>query len=104
VHAGRRAACKDCTRKETRARRAARPTKADPLKQRVRARTREAVRRGKLTPLPCSVCGNPDAVPHHPDYEAPDAHLKVDWLCEKHHALEHGKRPWTDQTELFPAL
>ncbi len=56
------------------------------------------------TPEPCRVCGAPDVEAHHRDYDAPDAHLQVDWLCGQHHALEHGTQPWTKQTELFPAM
>jgi hypothetical protein len=37
--------------------------------------------------------------PHHTDYEAPEAHLEVQWLCKKHHALLHGKRFWTKQMD-----
>lgn len=104
VRAGRRAACKDCTREATRASRQARPAKPDPLKQRVRARTRDAIRRKELVPQPCRDCQSVEVVPHHPDYAAADAHLRVVWLCDKHHALEHGKRAWTNQRELFPGL
>ena len=103
VRSGRRAACKECTSKEARESRKIKPPKPDPVKARVRARTREAIRRKELIPLPCRRCRNPKVEPHHLDYEAPDAHLDVHWLCRAHHALEHGKQAWTKQVELFPA-
>ena len=68
----------------------------------IRARTSAAIRRGELTPLPCAVCGSPRAEAHHRRYDTEEAHLDVTWLCDSHHALEHGKHPWTDQIELFP--
>ncbi len=104
VRSGLRAACKDCTRDTTRRARAEQPSRADLHKQRIRSRTHDAIRRGELTPQPCRVCGTPDVEAHHLDYDAPDAHLQVDWLCEKHHGLEHGTQPWTKQAELFPAM
>jgi hypothetical protein len=104
VRSGHRAACKDCTREAARKARVEKPQRSDRLKHRVRMRTRSAIRRGDLTARPCRICGHHEAEAHHPDYEAPDAHLRVDWLCRKHHALEHGIRPWTNQLELFPVL
>ena len=80
------------------------PKKADLKKQKVRQLTRKAIRKSQLVPQPCAICGSLDVEAHHPDYDAPDAHLKVVWLCKKHHALEGGKRDWTRQIELFPAL
>ena len=44
-----------------------------------------AVRTGRLTPLPCLVCGG-RAVAHHPDYSRP---LDVVWLCQAHHKQAH---------------
>jgi len=103
VRDGRQSACKDCTREATRRARAENPPRLDLRKHRVRARTRQAIRRGELIPQPCEECGNTEVEAHHPDYDAPDAHLKVRWLCEKHHSLLEGKRAWTKQMELFPA-
>jgi hypothetical protein len=100
---GYRSACKDCTRAASQAARAARPPKPPDdeqrLKMKVRARTRAAVRRGLLRPLPCVICGA-QAQAHHPDYHADDAHLHVVWLCPLHHAAEHGIRAWTKQIEM----
>lgn len=44
-----------------------------------------AVRSGKLTPLPCRVCGE-KAQAHHDDYSLP---LAVIWLCPLHHGERH---------------
>lgn len=58
---------------------------------------RYAVRTGKITPLPCFVCGE-KAQAHHPSY-APDMKLVVTWLCQYHHNqlhIEHlGYRSWS---------
>jgi hypothetical protein len=103
VRSGVRAACKDCTREA--AKEAARTERndRDRLKDQVRAKTRQAIERGELVPQPCRVCGHPDAQAHHRRYEGDGAHLDVEWLCIRHHALEHGTNPWTKQVELFPA-
>lgn len=47
---------------------------------------RNAVRDGRLTKLPCLMCGS-DAVAHHPDYDRP---LDVVWLCHSHHKKTHA--------------
>ena len=104
VRSGHRAACKECTREATRIARIKNPVVIDLQKHKIRARTREAIRRHELTPLPCQVCGNLEVEAHHPHYSGGDAHMVVQWLCKKHHALEHGNRPWTNQLELFPAM
>jgi hypothetical protein len=45
----------------------------------------EAVRSGKLNPLPCQQCGNAERVQgHHRDYTKP---LEVIWFCGRHHRL-----------------
>lgn len=46
----------------------------------------KALMRGRMTPLPCFVCGATPAQAHHPDYDAP---LDVVWLCEPHHKAVH---------------
>lgn len=45
-----------------------------------------AVRSGKIIPLPCWVCGE-KAEAHHPDYDQP---LSVVWLCPAHHKQAHA--------------
>jgi hypothetical protein len=45
-----------------------------------------AVRSGKLIPLPCFICGI-KAEAHHPDYDQP---LSVVWLCPSHHKQAHA--------------
>lgn len=45
-----------------------------------------AVRDGRLVPLPCFVCGQ-KAEAHHPDYDQP---LDVVWLCRAHHQQAHA--------------
>ncbi|MFH1833671.1 MAG: hypothetical protein ABH877_01490 [bacterium] len=104
VRSGVRAACKDCTRAETLQARAEQPPRVDKHKHLVRERTHAAIRRGELLPGPCAICGALPAEAHHLSYDTPSAHLEVVWLCEAHHSLEHGIRPWTRQLELFPQL
>jgi hypothetical protein len=45
-----------------------------------------AVRAGRLQPLPCLECGA-KAEAHHPDYDRP---LDVIWLCPPHHKQTHA--------------
>jgi hypothetical protein len=48
-----------------------------------------ALKSGKISKMPCAVCGNNNVVAHHPDYSKP---LNVIWLCRKHHReLHDGK-------------
>jgi len=42
----------------------------------------------KLKKKPCSVCGEPLAHAHHPDYAKP---TEVVWLCPLHHRQEHKR-------------
>ena len=54
---------------------------------RARMAVSNAIRRGRLTRQPCSVCGTTvDVHAHHPDYNKP---LEVDWLCRAHHTAWH---------------
>lgn len=106
VRSGLRAACKACTSAATKVARSKVPAKdrEDPQKKRVREATRAARRRGEVVAKPCKVCGAPGSEAHHTRYDGPDAHLAIEWLCEQHHALAHGKRPWTKQLPLFKSL
>jgi hypothetical protein len=61
---------------------------SSPEKARARAAVHYAVRCGKLTRMPCEVCGNPNSQAHHDDYSKP---LEVKWFCPVHHA-EHEQR------------
>jgi hypothetical protein len=45
-----------------------------------------AIRAGKIRPLPCLVCGE-KAEGHHTHYDAP---LEVVWLCSAHHKQAHA--------------
>lgn len=47
-----------------------------------------ALRDGRLSKLPCFICGEIEVQGHHPDYDAP---LDVVWLCIKHHSQIHAK-------------
>lgn len=67
----------------------------------MRSKTRTLVESCELKPGPCKVCGALEVQAHHLDYDSPDAHLKVEWLCTLHHAEEHGTRGWTKQLSLF---
>ena len=53
-------------------------------------RLNNAIRDGKISKLPCWICGSLDVEGHHPDYDAP---LSVVWLCAAHHKEIHLKHP-----------
>lgn len=62
----------------------------NPQAEKARDTTKQAIKNGKLTRLPCRVCGNPKSEAHHEDYSKP---LEVDWLCKKHHgAADRARR------------
>lgn len=54
----------------------------NPEKVRARDAVANAIRRGKLSRLPCEVCGEVKSEAHHGDYSKP---LEVRWLCRPHH-------------------
>lgn len=56
-------------------------------RHRVRAKVSKAVKTGKLTRLPCEVCGASKTEAHHDDYSQP---LNVRWLCPSHHREHHA--------------
>ena len=58
----------------------------NPIKAQAHNAVSNAVRDGKLTKLPCEVCGKTRAQAHHDDYGKP---LEVRWLCTTHHAEWH---------------
>ena len=47
-----------------------------------------ALKSGILIRKPCTICGNKKSQAHHESYLKGD-HLKVVWLCAKHHAERH---------------
>ena len=47
----------------------------------------KAIRKGKLSPKNCLICGGSDDImAHHDNYRKP---LEVDWLCRDCHGLWH---------------
>lgn len=113
---GREADCKECKRKQVKARREAnrelhsrrdqereqdpwrKAQKAEaqrrhrakhPEKYKARGAVRSALRNGTLKREPCRHCGNPRSQAHHTDYSRP---LDVVWACFKcHREHEHGQ-------------
>jgi hypothetical protein len=71
--------------KEVHCKNVIRSQKRHPVKDLARRAVGSAVKRGKLVPQPCEVCGA-EAQAHHEDYTKP---LEVRWLCYKHHKTEH---------------
>lgn len=57
----------------------------NPEKYKAQNAVNNAIRDGKLKRQPCRRCGR-KAHAHHHDYSKP---LEVDWLCARHHAMEH---------------
>ena len=53
-----------------------------PQKIKARQIAETALRRGKITKKPCSVCGAINSQMHHKDYSKP---LYVEFLCPEHH-------------------
>ena len=58
----------------------------NPVKRAAHIACGNAVRDGRLTRLPCEVCGEARTQGHHDDYGKP---LDVRWLCTTHHASWH---------------
>jgi hypothetical protein len=56
------------------------------IRHNARRMTRRARANGKITAIPCVVCGDSEVEAHHPDYSRP---LDVVWLCRKHHHEIH---------------
>ena len=61
-------------------------SRENPKKRAAQYAVSNAVRSGKLIPLPCFICGI-KAEAHHPDYDQP---LSVVWLCPSHHKQAHA--------------
>ncbi|MBU0554028.1 hypothetical protein KJ940_21325 [Myxococcota bacterium] len=107
VKSGYRAACKSCELKRKQELDLSKGVKRkrDPIKERVRRKTRAALKKGLLSKKShCERCSR--AIPlqaHHPSYEGKRPHLTVIWLCQGCHAKEHGTRDWNRQGEFrFP--
>lgn len=61
-----------------------------PEKTKAQTAASNAIRDGRLIPMPCEICGSANKVQgHHDDYSKP---LEVRWLCFKHHLAVHGKQ------------
>ena len=64
----------------------------NPEKSIARNAVGNAIRDGRLTRLPCEVCGDAKSEAHHDDYSKP---LDVRWLCRDHHKEHHGMVPYS---------
>ena len=72
---------------ESRAKVTRRRRKEFPPYQQAHNAVSRAIANGKLTRMPCQMCGSEDHVhAHHDDYYKP---LEVMWLCPQHHAARH---------------
>jgi hypothetical protein len=107
--------CKECTKKDVRANRIVkfgqriayermrnktgkrrkamaeyhkRTLTANPLRAAAWRAVSRAIRSGRLVPMPCQKCGEPQTEAHHDDYAKP---LEVRWLCHLCHREEHGR-------------
>lgn len=58
----------------------------NPEKRRAHRRVEMAIKFGRMTRMPCGVCGNEKSHAHHDDYSKP---LDVIWLCHSHHMAHH---------------
>lgn len=106
---GRLNKCKECARRDVRARRSEtiearreydrrrfqeQPQRRDrrllePEKVHARRAVTEALKRGTLTRQPCEGCGSTERVQgHHDDYAK---QLDVRWLCTRCHGIEHRR-------------
>lgn len=59
----------------------------NPLAYKAQTAVGNALRDGKLTKMPCEVCGERRVHAHHDDYARP---LEVRWLCALHHHRHHA--------------
>ena len=63
--------------------------KNHPIRKAAQALLANAVKSGKITKEPCSVCGSTYRIHgHHEDYYKP---LEVIWFCPKHHSAYHKR-------------
>jgi hypothetical protein len=61
----------------------------DPEEKSAQRSVMYAIKSGRLTRLPCRVCGNPKTEAHHEDYSKP---LDVVFLCRVHHRAADAER------------
>ena len=61
----------------------------NPEKRSAKNKIAHLTRNGQLVRQPCSICGEPNAQAHHPNYDKP---LEVVWLCQCHHFEVHLKQ------------
>lgn len=52
----------------------------------LRAKTRDAVKKGLIKKEPCNICNSKKSEIHHNDY---DNYLDITWLCRNCHAILH---------------
>lgn len=62
-----------------------------PEKNKARNLISNGLRSGKISKLPCEVCGELKSQAHHLDYSKP---YDVIWLCRKHHMEAENKKSW----------
>lgn len=60
----------------------------NPLKSQAHSIVQWAIKKGRLTKMPCLICDDTQSEAHHEDYSLP---LDVLWLCKKHHKERHRK-------------
>jgi hypothetical protein len=59
------------------------------VREKAIARLNWQVRSGKIKRMPCEVCGDAKVQGHH--YRGYEYPLDVQWLCHKHHMMEHNR-------------
>lgn len=59
----------------------------------IRTCVNRLLREGKITRMPCKICGAEKAEAHHCDYNKP---LELMWLCRKHHREWHKRNKATE--------
>jgi|WetSurMetagenome_2_1015567.scaffolds.fasta_scaffold51455_3 hypothetical protein len=60
----------------------------NPIREKARYLTSNAIRDGRIKKEPCCECGNKKAQAHHGDYSKP---LEITWLCFTCHRKRHGQ-------------
>lgn len=91
--------CKPCKKVKLEMWRAAKPgynvkhvakfKRNNPEKVKAHKKAQRALKKGRITWMPCSVCGSANSEMHHEDYSLP---LEVIWFCRLHHAEYHARK------------